>query len=143
MKRQDLSSNEKLRKQMLGNDYVKRLKQRGREGSKPGRGLQGMGSKPRPASTKREVDDDESEEDEGRSSLGKSRQDAKRRRVEPENEADVDATVDGEEAGGDVEGDSKPQKKASNYLDEVLAERSQKKRKKNKKKKHKRQIAET
>lgn len=131
-RRQELTSNDKLRRQLLGKNHLK-LQNKRLDGSKSAPGSVQLGSKPRPADVKREWDSDD-EDEAGRSSLGKS----KRKKVAATREA---------ADGGDDEGvkaldgeetkrldNSRPPKKASNYLDEVLAEKSRKKQKKKNKK---------
>lgn len=133
-RRQELTSNDKLRKQLLGKNF-QQLQGKGRGGSKSAPGSGQRGSKPRPAAVKR---DWESEDDDeiGRSSLGKS----KRKKVAAMQEAADGGDVEDVRAldGGGVENfdDARPPKKARNYLDEVLAEKSRKKQKKKNKKKH-------
>lgn len=124
MKREELSSNEKLRRQLLGREYKKI-----RAGKREGGDLEGtvpMGSKPRPADSKREASQD-SEDEGGRSSLGKSK---RKRQMER-----IDTKVSDEEANKATKakmGLYPPSKRAVNYLDQVLAEKSRKKHKKNK-----------
>lgn len=134
MRREELSSNDKLRKQLLGRDYDKKQRSATKYGESRGSGPLQVGSKPKPRTipTKRAADDD-SEYDEGRSSIGKS---VKRTHTNPELETAEDAMMDTNQIEGlSSKGESQPLKKASNYLDEVLAERSLKKRKKGKKSK--------
>ncbi|KAL6718506.1 hypothetical protein ACLMJK_004598 [Lecanora helva] len=132
--RENLSSNEKLRKQLLGKDYAKKLGKSGRNSGEPASAPALKGSRLRPPDLKRKMESD-SEDDGGRSSLGTSMKRRKKSIVRPDHKA-VDE--DTEVAPRDQEnGVSEPrsQKKTSNYLDEVLAERSLQKRKKSKKKK--------
>lgn len=133
-RRQELTSNDKLRRQLLGKNFQK-LQGRGINESKSALGSVQLGSKSRPAAVKREWDSDD-EDEAGRSSLGKS----KRKKVAATREAagggdDEDVRApDGEEIRR-LDASRLP-KKARNYLDEVLAEKSRKKQKKkvNKKK---------
>lgn len=137
MRREELSSNDKLRKHLLGRNHAKKqtdsINLMSRSGPEPLK----VGSKPRPRSTKRDADDD-SEDGGGRSSLGRS---AKRSRTRPGPGAVDEAMVETEqlERDGSI-ATRQPLKKASNYLDEVLADRSLKKQKKRKKKKKKEQV---
>ena len=131
-RRQDLASNDKLRRQLLGKDF-QRLQGKGLKGSKSVSGSIQLGSKPRPVPVKRELES-EDEDEAGRSSVGKS----KRKKV-----ASSFGVANGQE-GEDVNAPDggatqvpRPPKKASNYLDEVLAERSWKKQKRKNKKKRK------
>ncbi|KLJ08911.1 hypothetical protein EMPG_15659 [Blastomyces silverae] len=152
--RTELSSNEKLRKQLLGKNYKKFL------GTPSGPVV--AGSRPLPDTTKqqqrqhhqRAKESDDDDEDEGRSSLGRN----KRKRVGVGVERGDEATTatatatatrtvtepaagNPDDNGGDkhTSDDGSAQrntqrKKTVSYLDEVLMERS-KKRKKNKSKK--------
>lgn len=135
MKRDGLSSNEALRRQLLGRDYKKKMKGRAGEEDNKGGLLGGFavaGGKPRPLGSTREVDRESGDEEEGRSSLGKPK---RKRRVE---EAEGGATVSDEEVTRVSEasmGTSQPQKRAINYLDQVLAEKSRRQRKKSRKRK--------
>jgi len=126
VKREGLSSNETLRRQLLGRDYKKV-----RVGKGPLGGVAVVGSKPRPLGSTREIGQ-ESGDEEGRSSLGKSK---RKRRVE---ETEEGAGVSDEEVTRVSKasmGTSRPQKRAVNYLDQVLAEKSRRQRKKSKKRK--------
>ena len=126
-KREELSSNDKLRRQLLGRDYKKAQAGKREGGSSEGTVL--MGSKPRPVDSRREVSQ-ESEDEGGRSSLGKSK---RKRQVEQ-----VDAEISDEEATKVTKAKMRlhlPSKRAVNYLDQVLAEKSRKKHKKTKKQK--------
>ena len=129
MKREELSSNDKLRKQLLGNDYARKHADRNRRIEAKGshRSPLPAGSKPRPAQSKPRGEDN-SEDDGGRSSLGKSKMGAVKRPHQPSARLDESDAVEGST-------DSPRPKRASNYLDEVLADRSRKKHKKIEKKK--------
>lgn len=133
LKRQDLSANEKLRQQLLGKDY-KKLQAKRRGKGLPEDGLI-LGSKPRPAVPERVVRED-SEDEGGRSSLGKS----KRKRHAEGEEANVEARANEATRAVKSRSDeaSEQPRKASNYLDQVLAEKSRKKQH-NQKRKRKRQ----
>ena len=129
VRREELSSNEKLRRQLLGRDYKKAQGRRSENGH--GEGKLAMGSKPRPAGHTREVDR-ESEDESGRSSLGKS----KRKREVEQTKEDADVSdEDISKATNTSIGASPPPKRVTNYLDQVLAEKSRRKHKKNKKRK--------
>ena len=125
------ASNDKLRKQLLGKDYAKKHTDRkGREEqSKPKSGQLRVGSKPHTIRGK----DDDSEDNEGRSSLGKSKH-----RVNSMEEAvhtGVKSLMQSDNAMLDQPVDPpRPSKRANNYLDEVLADRSRKKQKSKRKK---------
>jgi hypothetical protein len=137
VKRDTLSSNDKLRKQLLGSDYAKKHADRKRraEAKDSHRSPLTAGSKPRPAQPKPRVEDD-SEDDGGRSSLGKSKMGAFKRPHHPNARSNENDALDAEDPKVDgPTGSPRPPKRASNYLDEVLADRSRKKHKKSKKKK--------
>lgn len=136
VKREELSSNDKLRRQLLGKDYEKKLGKRKREEERSkSRPLQ-AGSKPRPASSKQRVDED-SEDEPGRSALGKPRRGhAKNATAQPNGEAREDAVLKSNmstDAASMEHGNA--HKRTSNYLDEVLEDRSRRRHKKSKKKK--------
>lgn len=134
-RRGELSSNERLRRQLLGRDRAKiQGRAVGKGGLGPG-GQQGL-VKPRPAPVKRRVEEDDGEEEEGgRSSLGK----VKRRVVDvtaggvgvEEGDGAGKALVDGKIGSS---GGERGRKSAGSYLDQVLAEKSLTKRKKKRRK---------
>jgi len=129
VKREELSSNETLRRQLLGRDYKKVRAGKGDKGALGGVAV--VGSKPRPLGSTREIGQ-ESGDEEGRSSLGKSK---RKRRV---GETEEGAGISDEEVTRVSKasmGTSRPQKRAVNYLDQVLAEKSRRQRKKSKKRK--------
>lgn len=103
----------------MGKDYKKLNSNESRNGSKAGPIISG-GPKPRPVPAIQAVA--ESDDDEGRSSLGKS----KRQRLDEP----VKFIQQKNSCASTVLGQGQ---KRANYLDEILAERSQKKRKKSKK----------
>ena len=154
VKREELPSNEKLRKQLLGRDYERDRARRIREErkSRVGRGSVVGEGKVRSAVAKGERGEEEDSEDEaGRSSLGgnKSRLRMQVGRQDDDDNVgrDGDAGESTEVAGLSGKADppqpSKKLKSRTNYLDEVLMERSANKtRKKKKKKKKKRREAE-
>lgn len=117
------TSTDKLRKQMLG--------KRARDGRA---GLERVGGSkrtiiPRKGASQTARDDEDSEEDEGRSAVGKKR---KHINVHPSNmkETNVDTS---ETSNVHIDGASVVRKPPSSYLDELLAKRSQtRKRKKQK-----------
>lgn len=127
--RQDFSSNDKLRKQLLGKDFAKMYRRSGSDG-KSGLGVLQMGSKPRPGPVKRSVENDD-EDEAGRSSLGKLK---RRRGIKKQG---PDKAGDGMEPIEAIESSqaeaASPPRKTSNYLDEVLADRERKKERKRRK----------
>ena len=139
LKRQKKSSNEQLRKQLLGSHYKKgqmMASETGFQKVAPVNGL--IGSKPRPVAEKREIESSESEEDEGgRTSLGKSKRNKK---IIQDQGMDTVTPIDHEHAMSlfsDHEAGTKPALKASNYLDEVLAQGTRKKKRMGKKHRNK------
>ncbi|KAL8737414.1 MAG: hypothetical protein Q9181_001693 [Wetmoreana brouardii] len=134
LKRQKLSSNDLLRKQLLGNDYVKR-RGAGSHGQGNQRGIGGalpVGSKPRPAPSKRKTEDLSSSDEGGRSTLGKKKQ----REIVPNEQAgesDAGALTRGEVQSERPE-DMRLSKKATSYLDEVLSQKQKKHKVKKKRK---------
>lgn len=140
VKRDRLSSNDKLREQLLGKGFAKKQKKCDRSRAEQVSTPIAIGSKPRPVNKKRAAESD-SEDDGGRSSLGKSRKKGKHSHIKSAVEPIEDTTVETTKPEDDGSIGSRPakSKKASNYLDEVLADRSLQKRKKSKKKKEKRE----
>ncbi|KAI4196910.1 MAG: hypothetical protein LQ350_006223 [Teloschistes chrysophthalmus] len=142
LKRQKLTSDETLRKHLLGKDHGK-LQIKGGQGQGDRIGLgraMPAGSKPRPTSGKREEDRVSSDDEGGRSQLGKKR----RREVEDSEEEqknEVDASPDNEVAGKKRLESAKRSKKATSYLDEVLAQKQ--KKHKSKKKQRVKQMDQT
>ena len=127
----EATSIDKLRKQLLGKDYArKHADGKAREEQKyPRSGPSHVGSK---SHTIRREDDD-NEDDEGRSSLWKSKHRVHKR----EEGVDTSETflTQSENAMLDQPATPpRPSKRASNYLDEVLADRSRKKQKSKRKK---------
>jgi len=131
MRRDGASSNEKLLEQLMGKGYANRQEKRTKGADQPGGATMPAGSKPRPAPVKRAADS--ASEDEGRTALGKSRQGGKHSDVQLDDEPMEDSMAKGTEPEAQGLG-LRPQKKANNYLDEVLADRAQQKRKKSRKK---------
>ena len=155
-KRRELSSNDKLLKQLLGKKIAKAAKVHPTTNSSKSSGLsQNLGSKP----VKPPIRQEESEDEEGRASIFKSKrtkqkiisgsysQDVqnpletiskKRGRLQM-NGNDSDNTDDGDDAIREEGSSSQPKpttagsenkvlRKSTNYLDQVLAERSKKKK---------------
>ncbi|KAL8796757.1 MAG: hypothetical protein Q9182_007300 [Xanthomendoza sp. 2 TL-2023] len=139
IKRQKLSSNDVLRRQLLGKDHA-RLSNKGGQGQGNQTtvgGLPPIGSKPRPPSIKRRREDESSSGDEGgRSSLGKEKQKKSVEIIEPGELEGVDRDVTNDEVSPrQREKAAKSSKRANNYLDEVLSQKKEKKIKKRKKRK--------
>ena len=129
IKRQKASTDEILRRQLLGRDYKKLQPDRARDGSKPGLGVGHVGVKPRPASVKRPVD--ESDDEGGRSWLGRS----KRQKLDKELQNGITeaAGTGGVAVLATAATAAQAPQRRKIYLDEVLAEKSHKKSKKKKK----------
>lgn len=124
IKREKENTDEILRRQLLGKDYKKLQAKRA---SNLGFGVGQGGAKSRPAPVKRPVE--ESDDEGGRSLLGRS----KRQKLDEElRNGILEARV--EDVHPDSSTASHAPKKPSNFLDEVLANKSHKKSKKNKKK---------
>ena len=127
----EATSIDKLRKQLLGKDYArKHADGKAREEQKnPKSGPSHVGSKQH----KIRREDDGSEDDRGRSSLGKS----KHRVYRMEEDVDTGKTFLRQSDNATLDQPAnppRPSKRASNYLDEVLADRSRKKQKSKRKK---------
>ncbi|MCJ1392079.1 hypothetical protein MMC18_004946 [Xylographa bjoerkii] len=128
-RRHELSSNDKLRKQLLGKEFARLYGKTG-SAAKKEFGALPLGSKPRPVATKQVVEE-EVEEEAGRSLLGKPK-----RRIGP----DLQEAEEVERRGGRNEplpyfntggkSSMSSSKRGSTYLDEVLAEKLRKKKKK-------------
>ncbi|KAL8791086.1 MAG: hypothetical protein Q9213_000293 [Squamulea squamosa] len=138
LKRQKLSSNDLLRRQLLGKDHIKSQNKYSQgQASLLGTGsVPGFGSKPRLVPARRELEDGSSEDEGGRSSLGKKKLKSEPTRIsnstrDEESEAD---TMDYEDPKSERPETLKPPKKTTNYLDEVLAQKMEKKHRKKKKK---------
>lgn len=142
--RTELSSNDQLRKQLLGKNYERVMKASQKQAA-PVKGAAtgaatGQSGTAAPAGSGADVGDDEDDDEEGRAALvGK-----KKRKVEPargtkKKNATVDSSQhqnageDGEESSATKEepkqqAPSKGRKKATSYLDEILAGRSKKRK---------------
>ncbi|KAL3487757.1 hypothetical protein BJX62DRAFT_187560 [Aspergillus germanicus] len=157
--RTELDSNDQLRRQLLGRNYKKVMAEKARQknaesvaGSSTttttnstykGRGPQQRGEKGGAGAGDGDDDDDDDDEEEGRTaSIGKKGLSNKQKvvtRVEPtRTEEGVDDSRENGGIGHDKDGEkapsqpaprSKGRKKATSFLDEILAERSKKRRK--------------
>lgn len=119
IKRLRADTDEKLRRQLMGKDYKKLDSIGSRNGTKTGPVIL-SGPKPRPVPAIQAVV--ESDDEGGRSSLGKSKRqrlDEPVRFTQDKNPSTITALDEGQ--------------RRTNYLDEVLAERLKKKRKKSSK----------
>ena len=127
----DPAANDKLRKQLLGKDYAKKhIDRKGREEqSKPRSVPLHVGRKPYAI----RGEDDDSEDNEGRSALGKSKH--RVNRMEEAVDTGAISLMQSDNAMLDQPvNPSRPSKRSNNYLDEVLADRSRKKQKSKRKK---------
>ncbi|OJD13247.1 hypothetical protein AJ78_06269 [Emergomyces pasteurianus Ep9510] len=139
--RTELSSNEKLRKQLLGKNYKKKSTSDTQVNSSERRKQQQYHHQ---SANSRIVECDEDDEDEGRSSLGRNkRQRTKQKTTEVEKDTttrttDGDGDGDGNRGNGednesaDDRQRSTQRKKPASYLDELLSERSKKRKRKRK-----------
>jgi hypothetical protein len=145
-----IDSNDKLRRQLLGRNYKKVMAEKERQkttdaGSDKDSGSIGQRNQRGAGNGDANVDNDDYDEDEGRTaSIGK-KSSAKKRKVEVPRDSESTVQmegVDGELQGGDREAGyggktgtsqvrkkAKGRKKATSFLDEILAERSQKRKK--------------
>jgi len=131
-RRQELSSNDRLRKQLLGKEFAK-LYGKGGKGEKGGFGSVPVGSKPRPVDRPKVVPEQD-EEEEGRSSLGRTKRRPHDEKVEAEDLGSDGGDVDRRSVTNKKE-PSRPSKRTASYLDEVLAEKQRKKQRKKQKNK--------
>ncbi|KAJ6104234.1 hypothetical protein N7523_010554 [Penicillium sp. IBT 18751x] len=130
-KRTELSSNDKLRKQLLGRNYDKIMKAAAANKSAP----QNSGPASAKTMSATPVQEESDDEEEGRAAMvGKNRkagtsQTKKPLVVDHENtdKADGDESVPAQEVPSKAP--SKGRRKATTYLDELLAERSKKRKK--------------
>jgi hypothetical protein len=130
-KRPSLAADEQLRKQMLGKN-AKRAGSRLMTTDGRGKYTGNVPPKPRPAITNRGT---ESDEEDGRSSLGRT----KRGKLEQARRVEIEENLDeeGEQVPVSEVAETlktpmaaKTKRKPGSYLDEILSERSKKKRKK-------------
>ncbi|KAL8995375.1 MAG: hypothetical protein Q9169_004883 [Polycauliona sp. 2 TL-2023] len=137
LKRQTLSSNDQLRRQLLGQDHAKLRARGGYE--KPALTHVGpptlVGSKPRPTTVKRGLEHDSSDEEGGRASLGRKKAKKPAEVIKPEQAQSVEEDIKNIEDGrNERQGTGKHPARAKNYLDEVLSQKREKKRKSKRKK---------
>ncbi|CAG8287386.1 unnamed protein product [Penicillium olsonii] len=123
--RSDLDSNDKLRKQLLGKNYDRVMKAAAEEKAAA------KAAAAKPVQTQPETTVDESDEEDGRAAmLSKQRKRKGAPAVHPAVAA-AEAEAEAEkEKSDDAKGPArKSRKKATSYLDELLAERSKKRKK--------------
>lgn len=131
--RTELSSNDKLRKQLLGRNYDKVMKAAAANKSTPQNAGPASAKTASATPVKSEESDDE---EEGRAAMvGKKRKAGPAHAKKPivAGNSRTSDKVDGDESVPTKEAPSKPpskgRKKATSYLDELLAERSKKRKK--------------
>ncbi|KAL8750602.1 MAG: hypothetical protein Q9199_006962 [Rusavskia elegans] len=136
LKRQKLSSNDQLRRQLLGKDHAKlRSKDsHDRTALRDAEPPLSIGSKPRPTPVKRGLEDENSDAEGGRASLGRKKVKKPAEAAGPEKDKCIEDAVNKEEPGNERQATLKHSKKANNYLDEVLSKRKEKQHKAKKKK---------
>ncbi|KAL8842968.1 MAG: hypothetical protein Q9176_002271 [Flavoplaca citrina] len=137
LKRQKLSSNDELRKKLLGKDYAKLRCTSGhdrmqhRDAGSP----LAVGSKPRPPPVKRGLEGDSSDEEGGRASLGRKKVKKPAEVIETNSDDEVEAEAkDQKELRSGRQELLKISRRANNYLDEVLSQKKEKKQKSKRKK---------
>lgn len=136
--RTELDSNDKLRKQLLGKNYKKVMAAKNTSTA-----VAGQAGKPKPGTGPAATrdDEDEDDEDEGRTAVvGKKGQSRKRKAASTPDTGETNTPDVAEGADGDG-GEAKQQiseprpsgtrgkKKATSFLDEILAQRSKKRKK--------------
>ncbi|KAJ9299289.1 hypothetical protein DTO271G3_2911 [Paecilomyces variotii] len=130
--RTELSSNDKLRQQLMGKGFAKamaakqRLQQQQNINKRPEQGKAGAKSR-----TEGAGGDDDDDEEEGRSALGNKKRKVAATVVEDgvNNEIAEGKESSASTTTGTESGRGKKKKKTGSYLDEVLSQRSKKKKK--------------
>ncbi|KKK17818.1 hypothetical protein ARAM_002091 [Aspergillus rambellii] len=150
----ETDSNDKLRKQLLGRNYKKVMAAKVAQAGKPASsatkpGVKTVGSRRNGGGNNNDDDDDDDDDDEGRTaSIGKKRTANKRKQNvsgiasetdaagndanrDGENDGDAEERVSSQQGGPSARPGSGPKgrKKATSFLDEILAERSKKRKK--------------
>ncbi|KAL8918823.1 MAG: hypothetical protein Q9172_005257 [Xanthocarpia lactea] len=138
LKKQRMSSNDLLPRQLLGNDHAKlRLKGGHERMNRSGDGPPlPVGSKPRPTPVNRALENDSSDDGGGRASLGRKKRRKPAEQIEPQKDEQIEAdAMNNEKPRNERQDPVEYSKRANNYLDEVLSQRRQKKQKTKKEKK--------
>ena len=137
LKRQKLSSNDELRRKLLGKDYAKLRgigghdRMQHRDDGSP----LAVGSKPRPQPVKRGLEGDSSDEEGGRASLGRNKVKKSVEVIETNSDDEVEAEAkDTKELRSGRQELLKSSRRANNYLDEVLSQKKEKKHRSKRKK---------
>lgn len=132
-----MSSNDELRRQLLGKNYAKLRGTSGhdrmqhRDAGSP----LAVGSKPRPTPVKRGLEGDSSDEEGGRASLGRKKVKKPAEVIETNNDDEFEAEAkDKKDLRSGREEPLKNTRRANNYLDEVLSLKKEKQRKSKRKK---------
>ncbi|KAL9633596.1 MAG: hypothetical protein Q9204_003332 [Flavoplaca sp. TL-2023a] len=137
LKRQKLSSNDELRRKLLGKDYAKLRGTNGHDRMQhrdAGYPL-AVGSKPRPPPVKRGLEGDSSDEEDGRASLGRKKVKKPAEVIETNSDDEIEAEAkDTKEFRSGRQEPLKNSRRANNYLDEVLSQKKEKKYKSKRKK---------
>ncbi|CAG8386622.1 unnamed protein product [Penicillium salamii] len=120
--RSDLDSNDKLRKQLLGKNYDRVMKAAAEEKAAQ------KAAKAIPVEKEEKEEEEEYDEEDGRSAM-LSKQREKKRKGAPGVHPAVLAAEAAAGTGETDKGPRKGRKKATSYLDELLAERSKKRKK--------------
>ncbi|KAL8861532.1 MAG: hypothetical protein Q9178_002056 [Gyalolechia marmorata] len=138
LKKQRMSSNDLLRRQLLGNNHAKSRLKGGHEwmDRRDGGPPLPVGSKPRPTPVNRALENDSSDDGGGRASLGRKKRKKPAGPIEPQKDEQIEAdAMNNEEPRNERQDPMEYSKRANNYLDEVLSQRRQKKQKTKKEKK--------
>ncbi|KAJ9194356.1 hypothetical protein DTO164E3_5334 [Paecilomyces variotii] len=130
--RTELSSNDKLRQQLMGKGFAKAMaaKQRQLQQNINKRPEQGKAGAKSSARTEDDGGDDDDDEEEGRSALGNKKRKVAATVVEDgANNEIAESKESSASTPGAESGRGKKKKKTGSYLDEVLSQRSKKKKK--------------
>ncbi|KAJ9216726.1 hypothetical protein DTO166G4_1572 [Paecilomyces variotii] len=130
--RTELSSNDKLRQQLMGKGFAKAMaaKQRQLQQNINRRPEQGKAGAKSSARTENDGGDDDDDEEEGRSALGNKKRKVAATVVEDgANNEIAESKESSASTSGAESGRGKKKKKTGSYLDEVLSQRSKKKKK--------------
>ncbi|KAJ9229713.1 hypothetical protein C8Q69DRAFT_322707 [Paecilomyces variotii] len=130
--RTELSSNDKLRQQLMGKGFAKAMaaKQRQLQQNINRRPEQGKAGAKSSARTENDGGDDDDDEEEGRSALGNKKRKVAATVVEDgANNEIAESKESSASTPGAESGRGKKKKKTGSYLDEVLSQRSKKKKK--------------
>ncbi|EHA27546.1 hypothetical protein ASPNIDRAFT_41481 [Aspergillus niger ATCC 1015] len=140
--RSELDSNDKLRKQLLGRNYQKVMAAKKASTAKGGGSDAAASTNPAKNGVAKGEEEDDEDEEEGRTALiGRKKAMPAKKRKAAEPQAQSESETIGGESGDEAKADqsdkqpgasSRPasrRKKATSFLDEILAERSKKRKK--------------